>query len=79
MSKVLSFGARLRAARKRRGLSPERLAEAAGLRDRTIYNYEGGYSSPTLRTLEKLGDALGLTVPELLSEGGRVKQPKERP
>lgn len=60
------FGRNLYLARRRRGLSGERLAERAGLSRDGIYKIELGQRSPRLGTLLALADALGVGPCELL-------------
>jgi transcriptional regulator with XRE-family HTH domain len=38
------------------------LAELSGVGLRTVKQFEGGKGNPTLATLQKLGDALGLEI-----------------
>lgn len=54
--------------RKMRGLSQAELAERAGLSQPSIGAIEAGRKSPTLRTLEKIASALGISVSDLLEE-----------
>lgn len=60
------FGRNLCLARRRRGLSQERLAERTGLCRDTIYKIEMGQRSPRLDTLLTLADALRVDASELL-------------
>jgi transcriptional regulator with XRE-family HTH domain len=59
---ALAFGERLRAARKRRGLSQRQLALAAGpgLSSAYISRLESGYRAPSLNAIEKLAAGLDL-------------------
>lgn len=61
------FGRNLCLARRRRGLSQEKLAERTGLCRDTIYKIEIGQRSPRLDTLLTLADALSLDAAELLN------------
>lgn len=63
---------RLRAIRKRRGLSLRQLAKASGVGLTTLVRLETGQPAcdPRLSTLEQLAKALKVTVPALL-QGGR--------
>jgi transcriptional regulator with XRE-family HTH domain len=63
---ALTFGRNLCLARKRRGLSGERLAALAGMSRDAIYKIELGQRSPRLGTLLALADALGIAPCELL-------------
>jgi transcriptional regulator with XRE-family HTH domain len=57
---------KLRELMKKRKLSVADLAEKSGLSETYIRILLAGSKSPTLRTLEKLATALGVTVGELL-------------
>jgi transcriptional regulator with XRE-family HTH domain len=57
---------RIRALRVERGLSQEALCERACVSVDAVSRIEGGSRVPTLDTLEKLADALGVTVIDLL-------------
>lgn len=43
-------------------VTQETLAESSGVGLRTLKQFESGKGNPTLLTLQKLGDALGLEV-----------------
>jgi len=60
------FGAVVRRHRHERGLSQERLAEAAGLSQRYLSVLERGENSPTLNVIVRLAAALNLSPAELL-------------
>jgi len=60
------FGRNLCLARRKRGLSQERLAERTGLCRDTINNIEMGHRSPRLDTLLTLADALRVDAAELV-------------
>jgi len=64
----LAFGAALRAARKRKGVTQEQLAHAADL-DRTYGSMlERGIRTPTIATVLQLAEALGLPASTLIDE-----------
>ncbi len=44
------------------GVTQERLAEISDVGLRTVKQFERGKGNPTLITLQKLGDALGLEI-----------------
>lgn len=61
------FAKRLRELRKERGLTQEGLAELAGIEYKYVQMLEGKTPpSATLRTLEKIGNALNLNVSDLV-------------
>ncbi|WP_426959555.1 cupin domain-containing protein [Muricoccus radiodurans] len=64
-----TLGAQLRALRKARGLSLQELAASASLSVGLISQVERGLSSPSVKTLRALADALGVTVGWLFHHG----------
>jgi transcriptional regulator with XRE-family HTH domain len=57
---------KLKALRKEKGWSQQKLAEKAGLSINAVTKIEQGLAeSPTLKTLVKLADALGVSLDEL--------------
>lgn len=68
---VLSvLGARIKAARKERGLTQERLAEQVGLSTRHIANVEKGDTNPSFEVLSTLVKALGVSVDAVFNPAG---------
>ena len=63
------FRLHFRAIRERRGLTQVALGERAGMAPASISHFETGQRVPSLESLVKLADALGVSVDELL---GRV-------
>lgn len=61
-----SFGALLREARLTAGLSQSDLSQRSGLPKPTLSRYENGHVLPSLMTLRKLADALGVSESVLL-------------
>ncbi len=62
-------GGQIRALRKARGLSLQQLSAASGLSVGLISQIERGISSPSVRALRSLADALGVTVGWLFHHG----------
>lgn len=62
------FGQRLRILRSERGMTQERLTELAGLDRNYVTEAERGKMNPTLRTMGRLADALGVNVVALLRD-----------
>ncbi|CAH1745180.1 protein of unknown function [Thauera humireducens] len=69
------FTVLLRQLRKERGLSQEVLAERAGLHRNFISLIERGESQPTIDTLFRLADALGVPAVDLV---GHISGDEER-
>lgn len=61
------FGAVLRQARKRTGLSQERFALESGFDRTTISTLERGVKQPTLATIFRLADSLGVKPATLIA------------
>ena len=53
-------------------VTQETLADLSGVGLRTLKQFESGKGNPTLATLQKLGDALGLEVTLQLKNMGKV-------
>lgn len=60
-------GARVRAERRARDWTLDQLAEAAGVSRRQVVNVEQGAANPSLTTLLRLSEALGLGLPGLVA------------
>lgn len=61
-----AIGRRVRRERQARRWSLEELAEAAGLSRRMLVNVEQGAANPSVGTLLRVGDALGIGLPALV-------------
>ena len=70
---ALAIGARVRQERQARGWTLDHLAEAAGVSRRMLVNVEHGAANPSVGTLLKISDALGVGLPAL------VEPPHPRP
>jgi transcriptional regulator with XRE-family HTH domain len=62
----VSLGERVRALRAERGLQQRQLAEKADLTPSLVSQIESGRLTPSLNTLRRLADALGVTIASLL-------------
>lgn len=62
MSNIEDVGVAIHVLRVIRDLSQGDLAEASGVRNSSISNYERGKSVPKLETVQKLADGLGLPL-----------------
>jgi XRE family transcriptional regulator, regulator of sulfur utilization len=61
------LGRVIRFERERRQLSQEALSELAGMNRSFVGEIERGEATPTIVTLQKLADALGLKLSELIT------------
>jgi HTH-type transcriptional regulator / antitoxin HipB len=61
----------VRARREELGWSQRQLAERAGMTQPGVARFEAGGTTPTLPLLERLADALGMTLTVSLAPGGR--------
>ncbi len=79
------FGEKIRFIRRGRSLSIEELSELTGIAPENIQAFEEGNQDPDLETLERLAEALSVTVryfleksADSLSVGERVKREREK-
>jgi transcriptional regulator with XRE-family HTH domain len=70
---ALAIGARVRRERRSRGWTLDQLADAAGVSRRMVVNVEQGAANPSVGTLLRISDALGIGLPAL------VEAPRHRP
>ena len=68
-----AIGARVRQERQTRHWTLDRLAEAAGVSRRMVVNVEQGAANPSVGTLLRISDALGVGLPAL------VEPPEQKP
>jgi transcriptional regulator with XRE-family HTH domain len=60
----------VKARRESLHVTQETLARVSGVALRTLKQFESGKGNPTLQTLQKLGDALGLEVTVIIKNMG---------
>lgn len=58
----------IRSIRKKLNLTQKELANKANISFRTIQNYENGLTPPSIKTIEKIASALGVSVERLISK-----------
>ena len=61
------IGAKIRAARRARGISVEKLALMVGVNRNYLRNIEFGRANPTVDVMAKIADGLGIPVWELMT------------
>ena len=71
----MAIGRRVRAARTDLGWTLDHLAQRAGLSRRLLVNVEQGGTNPTIGTLLRLSDALGIGLPALVDTSGDPSAP----
>ena len=75
----IGFGARVKDARKRIGMTSEKLAEKSHRTENFILRIESGKKSCSLHTLYKLSSAMNVTTDSLLKgETIQIKEYKDR-
>lgn len=62
MSKKQTIIAQLRQARKAANISQAKLAELAGMSQQQISMYENGVKSPSIDTVQRIAEVLGLQL-----------------
>ena len=65
-SLALAIGARVKQERQSRGWTLDQLAESAGVSRRMVVNVEQGAANPSVGTLLRISDALGVGLPALV-------------
>jgi transcriptional regulator with XRE-family HTH domain len=70
-----AIGARVRSARTGRGWTLDQLAETAGISRRAVVNVEQGTANPSVGTLLRISDALGVGLPALV-EAPEPQEPR---
>jgi transcriptional regulator with XRE-family HTH domain len=70
---AIAIGARVKGERRARQWTLDRLAEVAGVSRRAVVNVEQGAANPSVGTLLRISDALGVGLPAL------VQPPAPRP
>ena len=65
-SLALAIGARVKQERQSRGWTLDQLAAAAGVSRRMVVNVEQGAANPSVGTLLRISDALGVGLPALV-------------
>lgn len=69
---ALAIGVRVRQERQSRHWTLDQLAEAAGVSRRMVVNVEQGAANPSVGTLLRISDALGVGLPALVEPPARM-------
>ncbi len=70
---MIRIGQRIQHLREQKGLSQRALAEAAGISPSALSLLEAGRHSPSVATLEKLADALGVSVAAFFTDASEER------
>lgn len=70
------FGARVRALREAGGISLRQFALTIGVNKSYLVDVEHGRRSPTLDTIERISNGLGVPISHLMIGVGPVKEPR---
>ena len=68
-----TIGSRVKQERQSRRWTLDQLAEAAGVSRRMVVNVEQGAANPSVGTLLRISDALGVGLPALVERRGRSR------
>ena len=68
----MTVGERLKATRKEKGLTQKQVASGCGMADSAIRKYESGLITPKLETIQRIANALGVHVLDLLGVGNEL-------
>ncbi len=71
------IGNRVRILRRNRSMTQEELAEKSGLSTKYIGELERGQSNPTLTTIEKIANALGVEMADPLEVDTKILSSQE--
>jgi transcriptional regulator with XRE-family HTH domain len=66
--RVTDLGQQLKSLRKLKGLRQDQLAELASIDSKSLSRIERGVFLPSLDTVQKLADALGISVAEMFGD-----------
>lgn len=75
----MTTGQRIKAFRKQANLTQRELAQKIGSATGTIQQYELGKREPRSSQLQKIADALNVTIPKLMGAGMTVKDKAAKP
>jgi len=69
--RVSDLGQQIKSLRKLKGLRQDQLAEIASIDSKSLSRIERGVFLPSLDTVQKLADALGISVAEMFGDDAR--------
>ena len=68
---------RIKELRKERALTQRELGELSGMSGQMIRNYESGYRTPKIENLQKIADALSVSIEDLMGKIPSVSVPMD--
>jgi transcriptional regulator with XRE-family HTH domain len=74
----MTIGEAIRAARKSKGFTQQKLAQKAGVYPNTIHYWEHDLSSPSIVLLICIADVLDVTLDELVGRNFKKEYKKEK-
>lgn len=75
----MEFGPRLRALRKRRGLTLAQIAESSNLSRSFISQVESGQAAPSIASIKRICDVLKVSLAELFDDGRDANSAEPKP
>lgn len=75
----MTIGTKIRTLREQRGLTQEALGQLCGCWQTTISMIENGSSAPSWNLAQKIANALGVTLPELVAIEPAATEPALEP
>ena len=69
----MNVGQRIQSVRKAKGFTQKQLGEIVGLATGTIQQYELGKREPNFENLQKIAEALGIKLGELMDYDGSIR------
>lgn len=73
-NQLVSIGNKLRSVRESKGFTGYQLAQKAGITEARLMSFEEGYATPTIATLLKISQALGVSMGFFFQEQAKPKR-----
>lgn len=73
-NQLIDIGSKLKEVRESKGLTAYHLAQSAGITEARLMAYEEGYATPTIATLLKISQVLGVGMGYFFQDRGAVRR-----